>query len=433
MMKCTTRTGDAAVMEHVLTRLGEDVLVPSLDTTNAIIDWFQSNFAIRFKDSNHGRDLAPKSTDTLGLLSKLPLPDGISLGPIQYYSSRKEDTVIVSRDVALERISGRLDSGCLKGEKLKPVPFLTQKAWREMMKMNESIVLEGELKQHAKISKFAGGKKGLKRPVTESLLKKREEQWAKFKEFLVENVGHSVIEHETSECAVASGKMEKIDIVIDGANVGTLLCLTTYFVSSSKRLSFTDLLVILKQGYFKNVFTDSPQAVDYEQIDSVVNHFRNRKKRVLLFLHERHFSRSLLPNYALPIVKKWTEEKLLYRTPYEFNDDWFWMHAALWSGHDTLVVSNDEMRDHHFQMLAHRYFLRWKERHQVHFERGENGLIFHHPLVYSRRIQKLGDHSLVIPLPKRGDENRFLDGSHVADESVPSEERYVCLNFQTKN
>merc|ERR1719223_306295 len=125
------------------------------------------------------------------------------------------------------------------------------------MKMNESIVLEGEVKQHAKISKFAGGKKGLKRPVTESLLKKREEQWAKFKEFLVENVGHSLIEHESSECAAdARGKMEKIDIVIDGANV----------------------------GYFKNVFTDSPQAVDYEQIDSVVNHFRNKKMRVLLFL-----------------------------------------------------------------------------------------------------------------------------------------------------
>jgi len=28
-------------------------------------------------------------------------------------------------------------------------------------------------------------------------------------------------------------------------------------------------------------------------------------------------------------------------------------------------VSNDEMRDHIFQLLAPRYFLRWKQRHQV--------------------------------------------------------------------
>ena len=427
MMKCATRVGDSDVMEYVLTRVGEDLLVPSLDTTNAIIDWFQSDFAIRFQEEEEGDSTRPERTDASRLLSELPLMDGISLGPVQYESSNKENIVIVSRDVGLKRSSGQLLSGCLKGKKLKPVP-LTQKAWREMMEMNESIVLEGELKEHAKVSKFAGGKKGLKRPVTEKLLEKRKAEWTKFKDFLMETVGHSPIER--SECVDDGSKMGKIDVVIDGANVGTFL----YFVISfSLQVNISHLSAcILKQGYYKNVFTDSPQSVDYEQIDSVVNHFRKQKRRVLLFLHDRHFSKSLLPKDALPIVKKWTEEKTLYRTPYEFNDDWFWMHAALWSGRDTLVVSNDEMRDHHFQMLAHKYFLRWKERHQVHFEKGRKGLTFHHPLVYSRRIQKLGDYGLVIPLPKRGDENRFLDGCHVADESTPKEERYVCINLQPK-
>ena len=31
------------------------------------------------------------------------------------------------------------------------------------------------------------------------------------------------------------------------------------------------------------------------------------------------------------------------------------------------MISNDEMRDHHFGMLAPRSFVRWKERHVVHF------------------------------------------------------------------
>ena len=37
------------------------------------------------------------------------------------------------------------------------------------------------------------------------------------------------------------------------------------------------------------------------------------------------------------------------------------------SGEGCKVVSNDEMRDHHFGMLSPRSFLRWKERHVVHF------------------------------------------------------------------
>ena len=41
------------------------------------------------------------------------------------------------------------------------------------------------------------------------------------------------------------------------------------------------------------------------------------------------------------------------------NDDWFWIHAALYCP-GALFVSNDEMRDHYLQMLAPRSFLQWK-------------------------------------------------------------------------
>ena len=95
------------------------------------------------------------------------------------------------------------------------------------------------------------------------------------------------------------------------------------------------------------------------------------------------------------------------------------------------------MRDHHFQMLGHRYFLRWKERSQVHFtfrdwhthkggeKRRELELTF--PEIYSRRIQRLDDDSLAIPLAKEGDTNRFLDGAHEADDNYPVEETYMCI------
>ena len=53
-----------------------------------------------------------------------------------------------------------------------------------------------------------------------------------------------------------------------------------------------------------------------------------------------------------------------------------------------------------------------------------------YPDIYSRRIQRLGEDCFVVPLPKRGDENRFLDGTHEADESTPIEETYVCINLK---
>ena len=148
-------------------------------------------------------------------------------------------------------------------------------------------------------------------------------------------------------------------------------------------------------------------------------------------MHERHFSRKLMPVWAQPIVNKWINSEILFQAPAGMNDDWFWLHAALWGGRSTLVVTNDEMRDHNFQMLSPRSFLRWKERQQIHFSFGVwNGerrpLLLEYPAKYSRRIQRVDD-GLVVPLPKRGDQNRFLDGLHVANDDEPEEETYLCI------
>lgn len=146
----------------------------------------------------------------------------------------------------------------------------------------------------------------------------------------------------------------------------------------------------------------------------------------------------MMPPQLQHFEKSWRKSGVLYSTPGGMNDDWFWLHAALVSGPGTLVLTNDEMRDHHFQMSAPRSFLRWKDRHQIHFEfgpwedarnsrEGRRKVILTYPDAYSRRIQRVED-GLVVPLPKRGDENRFLDGAHTADqEETPEEEMYLCI------
>lgn len=386
LMKCATMVGDTKVMDRVLSELAEDVLVPSLDTTNAIIDWFQSKHSLRSSVDCY-------SVSALDRIQGIPLSEAPSIGPIYAeISGNHADESLpfweISKSISIDSSTGVLKSGCLSDRKLQPVT-LTQDAWDAMLHMNENIVLKGELEEHKKMSEFAGGGKGKKRILSGDELDKRAVHWNTFIHFLTTEYGQL---------------RNKLDIVIDGANI----------------------------GYYKQNFGGAPKHVDYRQIDRVVEHLRQQGKGVLLFLHERHFSKKLMPHWADKIVRKWETDKILYRTPHGSNDDWFWMHAALYCGRGTMVLSNDEMRDHHFQMLAHRSFLRWKERHQVHFDIEGKRVILKYPDVYSRRIQRLDSESLIVPLPKQGDENRFLDGAHQADDTSPTEETYVCITLKRR-
>ena len=81
----------------------------------------------------------------------------------------------------------------------------------------------------------------------------------------------------------------------------------------------------------------------------MMRQLQHRGYRPLVVLHCRHTMPGVIPRDHLPIVDKWREEKLLLTTPHGCNDDWFWLYAAVKLR--CKVVTNDEMRDHHFQML----------------------------------------------------------------------------------
>ena len=401
LMRCAVRTGCVVIFERILAEIAEEVLVPSRDTVDAITSWFESAHSTS-TEAFQGEEEAGASDPMASLLppTTQELP---SMGSCLCTAPAKWE---LSRVCSIDTSTGKLTSGCLAGKKLKPVG-LSFKTWSIMMDMNESIVMQGSIEGDK--SKFQGGGKGPKRFLKmKETVERRREHWSNFKKFLVERIGPIGSGAGASVPSCRKGG-RKFDVIIDGANI----------------------------GYFKQNFTQAPKHVDYRQIDWVIEHFRERGQSVLLFLHERHFSRNLMPSWAEPIVQSWEEKGVLYRTPAGSNDDWFWLHAALWCGQGTLVLTNDEMRDHHFQMLGHRYFLRWKERSQVHFtfrdwhthkggeKRRELELTF--PEIYSRRIQRLDDDSLAIPLAKEGDTNRFLDGAHEADDNYPVEETYMCI------
>jgi proteinaceous RNase P len=64
----------------------------------------------------------------------------------------------------------------------------------------------------------------------------------------------------------------------------------------------------------------------------------------------RHLAEDRLPEYARPIIAGWRKQGQLYSCALRNNDDWYWLYAAVKSGERSLLVSNDEMRDHHFGM-----------------------------------------------------------------------------------
>jgi mitochondrial ribonuclease P protein 3 len=387
LIQCCRKTGNVVVFERVLSDLSEEIFVPSHETTRSIINWFESPHAV-------GTCFQPPHMEESNiyiqeLLKTIQVPYEETTPIAGLMSTTAIQGWIISRQCSIDPQTGLLLSGCLKGESLKPFA-LTVKAWEDMKRMNEKIAVTGKISEND-TTDYQGGGKGRKMVVDAHALAGREKHWLTFQECLER------LEHPVS-------------ILIDGANV----------------------------GFYEQNFAGAPKHVDYNQIDWIVQHFMQKMKQgVLLVMHSRHFAQNLMPSYAEPILQKWVDSGLLYRTPPGMNDDWFWLHAALHFGPETLIVTNDEMRDHNFQMVAPRSFVRWRDRHQIHFDfggwmkdnhgrsLGYREVKLKYPDPYSRRIQRVLD-GLVLPLPKKGDMNRFLDGAFVADDE-PVEEMYLCI------
>lgn len=197
-----------------------------------------------------------------------------------------------------------------------------------------------------------------------ALVGRRKTQWATYKAWL------------------ARQDDARYDCVIDGANV----------------------------GYHNQNYAGAADVVDFKQIDLVVKHcIGTLGRRALLVLHARHLADDRLPPAARPIVRAWREAKCLYSCGLRNNDDWYWLYAAVRGGAGTLLVSNDEMRDHHFGMLSARAFLVWKERHLTKFglgawrRDGSREVTIDAPPAFSLRSQRDTDgkhwHFPVFPKP----------------------------------
>ena len=197
------------------------------------------------------------------------------------------------------------------------------------------------------------------------------------------SIRKTFIQQDTCECQQCNYVLPSIDLTPEQNDTVLRQIITSLASDTSKFEPFKHWLQrvypngaeVVIDGANVGYFGRRPpkEKLNFQQIDRVIRAFtdceaKEDRKTVLLILHQRHFKNLSHRNKRL--VDGWKQARFLYQTPHRMNDDWFWLWCAVWSSRfvkQPFVITNDQMRDHHFQMLSARYFLKWRERHVVRF------------------------------------------------------------------
>jgi pentatricopeptide repeat protein len=110
-------------------------------------------------------------------------------------------------------------------------------------------------------------------------------------------------------------------------------------------------------GYYKQNYPGAPLHLNYSQIQFIIEELLHLNYFPFVILHSRHLtpqlpSKSVEYQEIQRLLGEWKEKNYLYTSPKGFNDDWFWMYATI--KYHCYIITNDDMRDHHFQLLSPR-------------------------------------------------------------------------------
>ncbi|XP_068654510.1 proteinaceous RNase P 1, chloroplastic/mitochondrial-like isoform X2 [Aristolochia californica] len=197
-------------------------------------------------------------------------------------------------------------------------------------------------------------------------------------------------------CGACGERLVCIDIdPVETENFGNSL--SRLACEKEVKANFTRFQWLARSGPFEavvdgaNVALHDQKHFSFRQLNAVVNGIRQSsqtKKLPLVVLHSRRVKGGPADNpNNKKLLEKWRMAGALYATPPGSNDDWYWLYAAV--SNKCLLVTNDKMRDHLFELLGKSFFPRWMEKHQVRltFSR-DDGLTFHMPPPYSIVIQE---------------------------------------------
>lgn len=150
-------------------------------------------------------------------------------------------------------------------------------------------------------------------------------------------------------------------------------------------------------GMYNQNFSTS--GMNFNQVEKVLVELRKRAKEgdapPIAFLHQRRVEGGPARKpHNQALLAKWDGAGELFTTAHGSNDDWYWLYAAVHAGDKAFLVTNDECRDHVFQMLpSPKLFYRWKERHQVRFTITAGEVELDYPAVFTTCMQEADDSS----------------------------------------
>lgn len=106
----------------------------------------------------------------------------------------------------------------------------------------------------------------------------------------------------------------------------------------------------------------------FDSINLITKELEKRNLSYLIVLHQSHTSkRDCSHPDDRDLLNKWRRDYKICIVPRHHNDDWYWLYIAMTQKKDAFILSNDEMRDHHFMMLRQKTFHHWKTNHQIYF------------------------------------------------------------------
>ncbi|KNA07440.1 hypothetical protein SOVF_171910 [Spinacia oleracea] len=150
-------------------------------------------------------------------------------------------------------------------------------------------------------------------------------------------------------------------------------------------------------GLYQQNFADGGFSVAQSSFEAVVMELYTRNKKwPLIVLHKKRLRAFQGNPSSQKLLEEWLAQGTLYATPSGSNDDWYWLYVAVKM--KCLLVTNDEMRDHIFELLGSSFFLQWKERHQVHYTFAKGVPNLKMPPKYSILMQESERGSWHIPI-----------------------------------
>ncbi|GFN94471.1 mitochondrial ribonuclease p protein 3 [Plakobranchus ocellatus] len=182
----------------------------------------------------------------------------------------------------------------------------------------------------------------------------------------------SYVHHRTGRCVNCQHQMEKIEVTdaefeaLQQAFLKQVIVGSNIFYKSTPEEVSHFVKFVEKTGPYDvvidglNVLHRQKRPKQPDVLYKAVRHFHDQGKKVLL-LGTKVLTRNI------SAFKNFSPRPIIYMTSTTKADDSFFLYAALQSGKDTLIVSQDKLRDHKFLMdpkLRH-LFQQWLKTVQI--------------------------------------------------------------------